>query len=59
HIFPLVPGLTIVGSSSDHLVIDVTDAEATYQVGDIISLRCDYVGALHAATSAYVDKIVY
>ena len=59
HIFPLVPGLTIVGSSSDHLVIDVTDAEAAYQVGDIISLRCDYVGALHAATSAYVDKIVY
>ena len=58
HIFPLVPGLTIVGSSSDHLVIDVTDAETAYQVGDIISLRCDYVGALHAATSSYVDKIV-
>jgi predicted amino acid racemase len=58
HIFPLVPGLTIVGSSSDHLVVDVTDAEIAYQVGDIISLRCDYVGALHAATSSYVDKIV-
>lgn len=58
HIFPLLPGLTIEGSSSDHLVIDVSDAENTYQVGDIISLRCDYVGALHAATSSYVDKIV-
>ena len=58
HIFPLLPGLTIEGSSSDHLVIDVTDAETTYAVGDIISLRCDYVGALHAATSSYVDKIV-
>ncbi|MBU4540871.1 MAG: alanine/ornithine racemase family PLP-dependent enzyme [Firmicutes bacterium] len=62
HLFPLIPGLTIVGSSSDHLVIDVSDAETTYQmtyqVGDIISLRCDYVGALHAATSSYVDKIV-
>ena len=58
HIFPLEPGLTIVGSSSDHLVIDVSDAPITYAVGDIISLRCDYVGALHAATSSYVDKIV-
>jgi predicted amino acid racemase len=58
HIFPVVPGLTIVGSSSDHLVIDVTDAKATYAVGDIISLRCDYVGALHATTSSYVDKII-
>jgi len=58
HIFPLVPGLTIVGSSSDHLVVDVSNAETIYQVGDIISLRCDYVGALHAATSSYVDKIV-
>lgn len=58
HIFPLEPGLTIVGSSSDHLVLDVTDAPTTYAVGDIISLRCDYVGALHAATSSYVDKIV-
>ncbi|MBC3804943.1 alanine/ornithine racemase family PLP-dependent enzyme [Acetobacterium fimetarium] len=58
HLFPLDAGITIEGSSSDHLVIDVTDANTTYEVGDIISLRCDYVGALHAATSAYVDKIV-
>lgn len=58
HIFPILPGLTIEGSSSDHLVIDITDAAATYQVGDIISLRCDYVGTLHAATSSYVDKVV-
>ncbi|MBC3889865.1 alanine/ornithine racemase family PLP-dependent enzyme [Acetobacterium paludosum] len=58
HLFPILPGLTIEGSSSDHLIIDVTDAETAYDVGDIISLRCDYVGALHAATSSYVDKIV-
>lgn len=58
HLFPLNPGLTIEGSSSDHLIIDVTDSEIPYEVGDIISFRCDYVGALHAATSSYVDKIV-
>lgn len=58
HIFPLLSGLTIEGSSSDHLVIDVTDAAISYEVGDIISLRCDYAGALHAATSSYLETIV-
>lgn len=58
HLFPLDAGIIIEGSSSDHLVVDVTDANTPYDVGDIISLRCDYVGALHATTSAYVEQTV-
>jgi predicted amino acid racemase len=58
HLFPIDSGITVEGSSSDHLVVDVTDAQIYTDVGDIISFRCDYVGTLHAATSSYVDKIV-
>lgn len=57
HLFPTALGVFIESYSSDHLILDITDAQ-TYDVGDIISLRCDYMGALHASTSEYVDKIV-
>jgi len=58
HLFPIVPGIKIESYSSDHLILDITDARQNYDIGDIISLRCDYMGALYAATSDYVDKLV-
>lgn len=58
HLFPLIPGIKIESYSSDHLILDITDAQLNYEIGDIISLRCDYMGALYAATSDYVEKII-
>lgn len=58
HLFPIAPGISIESYSSDHLILDITDAPQHYDIGDIISLRCDYMGALYASTSEYVDKIV-
>ncbi len=58
HLFPITPGVIIESFSSDHLILDITDADENYTIGDIISMRCDYMGALFAATSDYVDKIV-
>lgn len=58
HLFPITPGIKIESYSSDHLILDITDAQQNYDIGDIISLRCDYMGALYAATSDYVEKIV-
>lgn len=58
HLFPIEKGVHIESYSSDHLVLDVTDAQSHYALGDIISLRCDYMGALYASTSEYVNMMI-
>jgi len=52
---PLDQAISIIGASSDHLVIDVTDSDKPYHVGDIVNFRCNYVSALHASTSSYLE----
>lgn len=57
----LVPrdkGISILGASSDHMILDVTNAEGVYMVGDIIEFDLSYGALLAAATSEYVKKIV-
>ncbi|MCI6639858.1 MAG: alanine/ornithine racemase family PLP-dependent enzyme [Pygmaiobacter massiliensis] len=53
---PLDPGILILGASSDHLMLDVTDSEHQYQVGDTVALRLGYFSTMRAFTSAYVEK---
>ncbi len=48
--------IEIIGASSDHLIIDVTNSEKDYKVGDIISSRLSYGGVLAVMTSKYVEK---
>lgn len=47
--------ITILGSSSDHLIVDLTHAK-TYKVGDILSFGLSYGALLAASTSRYVHK---
>jgi len=54
---PLVKGVRVLGGSSDHLLMDVTDAEPPVSVGDRISFRMNYGAMLGAMTSEYVEKI--
>ncbi|WKY49118.1 alanine/ornithine racemase family PLP-dependent enzyme [Eubacteriaceae bacterium ES3] len=58
HIFPLDDKILVEGSSSDHLVLDITDSKYAYDIGDVLSFRCDYSGALHAATTEYINKVL-
>ncbi|MGL4607971.1 MAG: alanine/ornithine racemase family PLP-dependent enzyme [Eubacteriaceae bacterium] len=58
HLFPMDTKIQIESYSSDHLILDISDTDTSYDVGDIISLRCDYMGALYASTSEYVEKII-
>lgn len=53
---PLDAQIGMIGASSDHLVIDITECDHPYHVGDIVTFRCNYVSALHASTSEYIDK---
>lgn len=53
-LIPLTPGVEVLGASSDHLILDVT--EAAPGVGDEVSFRVGYAALLAAMTSEYVEK---
>ncbi|MCK4257709.1 MAG: alanine/ornithine racemase family PLP-dependent enzyme [Halanaerobiales bacterium] len=55
---PLDSGIEVVGGSSDHIILDLTEAEETYLVGDIVSFTVNYECLLKTMTSPYVAKIV-
>jgi predicted amino acid racemase len=54
----LIPFDTIkaIGSSSDHIILDVSNGYNTYEVGDIIPFRLTYGSILSLMTSKYVTK---
>jgi len=48
--------MKILGASSDHLILDITECEYDYRVGDIVEFDVKYGCLLQAMTSAYVSK---
>ena len=52
---PLDERISILGASSDHLLLDLSNAPET-RVGDTIAFGLDYGALLSASTSAYVSK---
>ncbi len=57
-LYPVDKGVIILGGSSDHLILDGTDSEIDYKVGDIIEFTMHYVSLLRAMTSEYIKKEV-
>lgn len=53
---PVQAGVTVVGASSDHLILDVTDCEKPVEVGDALSFTMTYGGLLRGFTSGYVGR---
>ena len=49
--------IKIIGSSSDHIIIDVTHTNKNYSVGDIIEFNISYGALLSLCTSEYVEKV--
>lgn len=47
----------IIGSSSDHVILDVTQSDTKYKVGDTVRFRLKYGGILSVMTSEYVEKV--
>lgn len=59
-IFPVDREMKILGASSDHLILDITDAKGDYKVGDEIRFNLRYGALLSLMTSEYVSKkIIY
>ncbi|HYE80797.1 MAG TPA: ornithine racemase Orr [Clostridia bacterium] len=48
----------VLGASSDHLIIDVSDCKKDYKTGDIMEFDMSYGAMLAAFTSEYVDKVI-
>lgn len=51
---PIDKNVTIIGGSSDHLIVDLTNTN--YRLGDSISFSVNYAGLLQVMTSPYVIK---
>lgn len=55
---PLRTGVEVLGGSSDHLLLDVTEADPPVFVGDRLSFVPGYGCLLAAMTSPYVEKVI-
>ena len=55
--WPVDEGIEVIGASSDHFVIDVTDAARTYKAGDTVAFRLGYFATMRAFTSSFVHKV--
>ncbi|HHY78205.1 MAG TPA: alanine/ornithine racemase family PLP-dependent enzyme [Clostridiales bacterium] len=53
---PICPDMEILGASSDHLIVDVTESKEKVEPGSIIAFRCGYSAMLSLTTSPYVEK---
>jgi predicted amino acid racemase len=55
-IVPEAQGIEVLGASSDHLVLDVTEAGSSIKVGDQLWFRPDYGALLALATCPHVER---
>lgn len=55
-LLPLEPGASILGASSDHLIMDVTDAPRPLAVGSVLRFNVQYGALISAMMSPYVTK---
>lgn len=56
NLIPKDEKISILGASSDHLIIDVTDSAKEYNVGDEVAFDIEYGALLQLMTSEYVYK---
>lgn len=57
-LIPIDSSIELIGSSSDHLIVNVTNSTYLYKVGDIIKFKLRYGGILSCSTSEYVEKVI-
>jgi len=58
-LIPLKKEAIIIGASSDHLIIDITDFKVEIKVGDEVKFRLNYPALLSVTTSKYINKYFY
>lgn len=58
NITPEDKDIIVVGGSSDHLIVDITDCKADYDIGHVLKFDTHYTAVLQAMTSEYVEKVI-
>lgn len=53
-IYPRVKGIEVLGASSDHLILDIEDAEREFKVGDIVEFDLCYATIVFVTNSPNV-----
>ena len=56
-LIPIDSNVRILGSSSDHIIVDLTHTNTTYQIGDVLRFKLTYGSLLSTMTSPYVRKV--
>ena len=56
-IYPKNKRIRVIGASSDHLILDITESKVEYKLGDIISFDVGYGTLLRGMASQYIKKI--
>lgn len=56
-LIPFDHGADILGASSDHLIMDVTDVARPLEVGSVLKFNVQYSALLTSMQSSYVNKI--
>ena len=56
NMFPDDGDIIIIGASSDHLILDITECHKAYQVGSLVTFHPTYSGIMSCMTSEYVSK---
>ncbi len=54
---PVDRRMTVLGASSDHLIVDITDTDEDLGIGDNIAFSLSYSGLLSASGSKYITKV--
>lgn len=57
-LIPNDPDIEYIGASSDMLIYDIGKNPENYKVGDFLTFRLKYMGALRLLSSRYIDKKV-
>ena len=55
-LIPVDKRISFIGASSDMLIINISKTNEKYKVGDIVSFKMKYMGALRVMNSKYIDK---
>ncbi|WP_371366738.1 Ornithine racemase [Sporomusa rhizae] len=56
-LIPVDDQTSILGASSDHMILDITDTRQQISVGDELEFRVTYSGLLSVSQSKYVTKV--
>ncbi|MGY3724217.1 ornithine racemase [Granulicatella balaenopterae] len=57
-LLPLDSDIQVIGGSSDHTILDITDAKEVIKVGDIVTFNIQYENLLYGFSSEYVEKVM-